>query len=96
MVKGAVIILEVEKRSDGSLLEKLLGEHKWKDMLLDPDDDETGVSQIFPCLHTNREQVRKDGRPRLNQSSSDFQNCIGWRSVDVEPKWFHGWSPENE
>ncbi|KAF9029987.1 hypothetical protein BDZ89DRAFT_1064955 [Hymenopellis radicata] len=74
----AKIIIEIEKRKDNAHKHKLLGEHRWKDMLQNPSLEESGrVSQIFPCWHTNGREVQKDG----------------WLRVGVQDDWFKNWIP---
>jgi hypothetical protein len=42
--------------------ERLLGEHRWKEFLLNPDKSEAELkSQIFYCTYSTEREVQKDG-----------------------------------
>ncbi|PBK76872.1 hypothetical protein ARMSODRAFT_999322 [Armillaria solidipes] len=73
----SMIIVEIEKNCSKKR-ETLLGEHRWKEFLLAPSEDEREyISQIFPCLHSTDLALRNDG----------------WHRVPVRGSWFKGWSP---
>ncbi|KAK0465512.1 uncharacterized protein EV420DRAFT_1514683 [Desarmillaria tabescens] len=72
----SMIIVEIEKNCSKKR-ETLLGEHRWKEFLLAPSEEEREyISQIFPCLHSTDLALRNDG----------------WHRVSVRPDWFKGWS----
>ncbi|KAK0481783.1 hypothetical protein IW261DRAFT_1101780 [Armillaria novae-zelandiae] len=73
----SMIIIEIGKNCSKKK-ETLLGEHHWKEFLLDPSEEEGEyISQIFPCLHSEPLQLRNDG----------------WHKVSIRGIWFKGWSP---
>ncbi|KAG7452168.1 uncharacterized protein BT62DRAFT_1071339 [Guyanagaster necrorhizus] len=73
---SSMIVLEIEKNCS-SKKETLLGEHRWKEFLMAPSDQERDyISQIFPCLHSTDLALRNDG----------------WHRVSVRDSWFKGWS----
>ncbi|PBL00652.1 hypothetical protein ARMGADRAFT_1006798 [Armillaria gallica] len=73
----SMIIVEIEKNCSKKR-ETLLGEHRWKEFLLAPSEDEREyISQIFPCLHSTDLALRNDG----------------WHRVSIRGIWFKGWSP---
>jgi hypothetical protein len=56
-----MVILEIERSYRG--IDKLLGEHKWKEFLKNPTDEEKDrASQVFYCLYTKGRDVQKDGQ----------------------------------
>ncbi|KAK0208695.1 hypothetical protein DFS33DRAFT_466256 [Desarmillaria ectypa] len=72
----SMIIVEIEKNCSKKR-ETLLGEHRWKEFLLAPSEEEREyISQIFPCLHSTDLALRNDG----------------WHRVSVRDSWFKGWS----
>ncbi|KAK0198788.1 hypothetical protein F5146DRAFT_1020976 [Armillaria mellea] len=73
----SMIIIEIEKNCSKKK-ETLLGEHRWKEFLLTPSEEEREfISQIFPCLHSAPLELRNDG----------------WHRVSIRGVWFKGWSP---
>lgn len=49
-------------RTIGDDKRKLLGQHTWKDILINPSDGEKGHrSGIFYCVYTNLRDVQKEG-----------------------------------
>ncbi|KAK0233566.1 hypothetical protein IW262DRAFT_1452094 [Armillaria fumosa] len=73
----SMIIIEIEKNCSKKR-ETLLGEHRWKEFLLSPSEEEGEyISQIFPCLHSAPLELRNDG----------------WHRVSIRGIWFKGWSP---
>lgn len=56
-------------RAIGDDKRKLLGQHTWKDILLNPSDGEKGHrSGIFYCIYNNLREVQKEGA---------FERCHG-------------------
>lgn len=55
------MLLEIERHKP--FLDKILGEHKWNEILVHPSEDEAkSFSQVFPCAHTTALDVKKDGQ----------------------------------
>ncbi|KAG5649914.1 hypothetical protein H0H81_001519, partial [Sphagnurus paluster] len=55
-----MVIIEVDKKYPHN--ERLLGEHKWSQILTKPTDEEKDrVSQIFHCLYKTGREAQKDG-----------------------------------
>ena len=56
-----MVILEISK--DYKDIDRLLGEHRWKDFLRNPTDEESiRVSQVFYCLYKSGRDVQKNGQ----------------------------------
>ncbi|GLB37881.1 hypothetical protein LshimejAT787_0409320 [Lyophyllum shimeji] len=74
-----MVLIEVDKRYPHN--ERLLGEHRWSEMLKNPTDEEGGrVTQIFHCLYTTGREAQKDG----------------WKRIHVEAAWFKDWTPTTD
>lgn len=55
-----MVLIEVDKKYPHN--ERLLGEHKWKEFLKNPTDEEKDrVTQIFHSLYTTGREAQKDG-----------------------------------
>lgn len=64
--KAAFVLLEIGKHKP--LLDKILGEHKWNEILVHPSEDEAkSFSQVFPCALTTASNVKKDGQSSTTQ-----------------------------
>ncbi|KAG6897996.1 hypothetical protein C0992_007485 [Termitomyces sp. T32_za158] len=74
-----MVLIEVDKKYPHN--ERLLGEHRWKEFLKSPTDEEKDrVTQIFHSLYTTGRQAQKDG----------------WKRIHVESKWFKDWNPQTD
>ncbi|KNZ72355.1 hypothetical protein J132_03446 [Termitomyces sp. J132] len=74
-----MVLIEIDKGYPHN--ERLLGEHRWKEFLRNPTDEEKDrVTQIFYSLYTTGREAQKDG----------------WKRIHVESKWFKGWSPRTD
>ncbi|KAF8902400.1 hypothetical protein CPB84DRAFT_862391 [Gymnopilus junonius] len=71
-----MILLEISKRfTDHG---RLLGEHRWNEMLKNPTHEESqNVSRIFHSFYTTLRDAQKDG----------------WKVIHIKPDWFKGWMP---
>jgi hypothetical protein len=55
-----MILLEVSKEFTEH--ERLLGEHRWSEILTNPDDEEKNrVSQVFHSFYAKGREAQKDG-----------------------------------
>lgn len=55
-----MILLEVSKIFTAH--ERLLGEHRWSEILTDPDhEEENRVSQVFHSFYSKGREAQKDG-----------------------------------
>ncbi|PPQ75448.1 hypothetical protein CVT26_016222 [Gymnopilus dilepis] len=71
-----MILLEISKTFARD--ERLLGEHRWRDMLKDPSNEEKSrVSQVFYCFYNTSRAAQKDG----------------WKAIHVKNSWFKDWKP---
>ena len=69
-----MILLEISKTFTRD--ERLLGEHRWRDMLKDPSNEEKSrVSQVFYCFYNTSRAAQKDGLSPL-RSFLDFRLTI--------------------
>ncbi|KAI8970983.1 hypothetical protein BD414DRAFT_426775, partial [Trametes punicea] len=66
---GSVIIEIDENFPD---FKRLLGAHRWSEMLVEPRDEARFVSKVFYCTYHSDRDVQKNG----------------WKRVDVLDKWF--------
>ncbi|KAG6867224.1 hypothetical protein C0993_005417 [Termitomyces sp. T159_Od127] len=74
-----MVLIEVDKKYPYN--ERLLGEHRWKEFLKSPTDEEKDrVTQIFNSLYTTGRAAQKDG----------------WKRIHVESKWFRDWNPQTD
>ncbi|TFK78642.1 hypothetical protein K466DRAFT_606790 [Polyporus arcularius HHB13444] len=74
-----VVIIEVSK--EGFNLRRLLGKHRWSEMLKKPNKEEAAqVSSVFPCKKNTGWSLEK----------------IRWLRRDVESSWFKNWSPADD
>ncbi|KAG6886839.1 hypothetical protein C0995_003989 [Termitomyces sp. Mi166 len=91
-----MVLIEVDKKYPYN--ERLLGEHRWKEFLRNPTDEEQDrVTQIFHSLYTTGREAQKDG----TFPSGHFEIAVlifpaGWKRIHVESKWFKDWSPRTE
>ncbi|KAI0740794.1 hypothetical protein C8Q76DRAFT_822272 [Earliella scabrosa] len=74
---NAVII---ELTDEYTNLRRVLGAHRWHDILQDSTEVPNEVSSIFPCTMTTTRSIEK----RL------------WLRCDVEESWFKRWSPATD
>lgn len=57
-----MVIVEVQREFDG--IDRLLGEHRWKDFLKNPSEEEMGkVTKVFFCVYNTGRLVQKNGEP---------------------------------
>lgn len=91
-----MVLIEVDKKFPHN--ERLLGEHRWSEVLKKPTDEEKQrVSQVFHCLYTTGREAQKDGACRstahLLPALLTF-DCflLGWKRIHVEAPWFKEWS----
>ncbi|KAG6843893.1 hypothetical protein H0H87_011947 [Tephrocybe sp. NHM501043] len=71
-----MVLIEVDKKYPHN--QRLLGEHRWKEFLRQPTEEETDrVTQIFHSLYSTGREAQKDG----------------WKRIHVEAPWFKNWSP---
>ena len=71
----------VETRKDSVDLRRLLGEHRWSEVLRDlSENDKHEVSRIYQCKMSSSWDIDKSR----------------WMRVYVEDAWFRRWSPEND
>jgi len=70
----------IEVDRDFEQFDSLLGMHTWSKFLLKPTEEESDkASKVFWCHYNSGRLVQKNG----------------WKRVDIEEHWFHGWSPNN-
>ncbi|KAG5641600.1 hypothetical protein DXG03_004664 [Asterophora parasitica] len=71
-----MVLIEVDKKYPYN--ERLLGEHKWSEILNKPTNEEKGrVSQVFHSFYNTGRAAQKDG----------------WKRIHVEARWFKNWVP---
>jgi len=70
----------IEVDHDFDSFENLLGLHTWSEFLQRPTEEELEkASKVFYCTYNTGRKVEKNG----------------WKRVNVEEHWFHGWSANN-
>ncbi|KAI0919209.1 hypothetical protein AcW1_003353 [Taiwanofungus camphoratus] len=73
-----MVIIEVNRNFPD--FNNLLGEHRWRNFLRKPSqDEEDRVSKVFYCTYSTGREVQK----------------YGWKRIFVEERWFKEWSPQN-
>lgn len=73
-----MVIIEIAR--DCPQLDRLLGEHRWREFLKKSSKQEQDqVTKVFYCTYSTGRQVQKNG----------------WKRIYVEDAWFKTWSPNN-
>lgn len=73
-----MVIIEIARECPQ--LDRLLGEHRWKEFLKKSSEQEQDqVTKVFYCTYSTGRQVQKNG----------------WKRIYVEDAWFKTWSPNN-
>lgn len=73
-----MVIIEIARECPQ--LDRLLGEHRWREFLKKPSKQEQDqVTKVFYCTYSTGRQVQKNG----------------WKRIYVEDAWFTTWSPNN-
>ncbi|KAG1788324.1 uncharacterized protein HD556DRAFT_863198 [Suillus plorans] len=73
-----MVIIEIARECPE--LDRLLGEHRWREFLKKSSKQEQDqVSKVFYCTYSTGRQVQKNG----------------WKRIYVEDAWFKMWSPNN-
>ncbi|THH14491.1 hypothetical protein EW146_g5834 [Bondarzewia mesenterica] len=70
----SMVILEIDR--DFGNFPRLLGAHKWSEVLTDPTQEQSvRVTRIYYCKHSNSRDIEKDG----------------WKRIDIKDNWFRSW-----
>lgn len=73
-----MVIIEIARECPQ--LDRLLGEHRWREFLKKSTKQEQDqVTKVFYCTYSTGRQVQKNG----------------WKRIYVEDAWFKTWSPNN-
>lgn len=95
-----MVIIEVDRYFER--FDSLLGMHQWSSFLKNPTEEEKDkASKVFWCHYNTGRLVQKNGEPfplfkvGARGRADLVTSPIGWKRVDVEEYWFHGWSPHN-
>lgn len=73
-----MVIIEIARECPQ--LDRLLGEHRWREFLKRSSEQEQDqVTKVFYCTYSTGRQVQKNG----------------WKRIYVEDAWFRTWSPNN-
>jgi hypothetical protein len=58
---ASMVIIEIARDFDG--FERLLGEHRWSELLVNPNEEEKHrVSKIYYCTYSSGREVQKNGK----------------------------------
>lgn len=92
-----MILLEVSKSfTDHG---RLLGEHRWNDILKEPDElEKKSVSQVFHSFYNRLRDCQKDGMFYEKFPKPCLAHTIkleGWKTIPVKTIWFRDWKPGN-
>lgn len=81
-------LLFCSNRAIGDDKRKLLGQHVWKDILLNPSEGEKRHrSGIYYCVYQNIRDVQKEGMLNvfMGQVNGDLSfHLLGWKRIDFE------------
>ncbi|KIJ66077.1 hypothetical protein HYDPIDRAFT_87531, partial [Hydnomerulius pinastri MD-312] len=73
-----MVIIEINR--DYQHFDRILGEHRWSEILRNPTKEEKErATQVFYCAYNTGRIVQKNG----------------WKRIYVEEAWFKTWSPNN-
>jgi hypothetical protein len=90
------VLLEVNR--DYSHPERLLGEHRWREFLVNPTEEEARRSStVFYSTYNAGRQAQKDGWhfPAFSPSSPMVACFLGWKRIDAADSWFNIHIPVN-
>lgn len=92
-----MVIIEVNRNFPD--FNNLLGEHRWRNFLRKPSqDEEDRVSKVFYCTYSTGREVQKYGELSASALTDGFRielSPSGWKRIFVEERWFKEWSPQN-